>query len=265
MKFPRGLVDLPEFSGMSCEAKLLFMLILDRTGVSEINREKFTDKQGNLFVIYTLDEICTKLGCGFDKAVKTVKELEKSGLIKKRREGCGKPSKLFVTEWALSILKIRNGNTEKPKSELPEIRNQDFGKTEGNYNKENYNNLSYTNPSTSYEALTESIEDQIEYDCIIGDAEIVREIIYVMADVMSGMSPTVRIGGEIFPREVVVSRYRKLTAEHVQYVVSCIENAEIKIVNMKAYLVSALFNAPATMASADAADIAYYQYKKRNV
>ena len=255
---------MPEFSGMSVEAKLLFALILDRTGVSEMNSGRFTDKQGNLFVIYTLDEICGKLGCGPDKAVKTVRELEKYGLIKKRREGCGKPSKLFVTDSALSILKIIDGNTEKPKSELRKNRNQDFGKTEGNYNKESYNNISYNNSSTSYEELTERIEDQIEYDCIMGDGEIVKEIIYVMADVMTGLGPTVRVGGEIFPREVVVSRYRKLTAEHIQYVVNSIENAEIKIGNMKGYLVAALFNAPATMASADAADIAYYQYKKQN-
>lgn len=258
-------MELPEFSGMSVEAKLLFALILDRTGVSEMNGERFTDKQGNLFVIYTLDEICTKLGCSKPTAVKALKELQEGKMIEKKREGIGKASKIVVKKFALSLLKIepdsyKNFTPSSQKNEPVEVKNFDC-----NYNKENYNNFSYTNPSTAYEELTERIEDQIEYDCIVGDAEIVREIIYVMADVMTGMSPTVRISGETFPREVVVSRYKKLTAEHIQYVVNCIENAEIKIVNMKAYLVAALFNAPATMASADAADIAYYQYRKKNV
>lgn len=264
IKFPRGLVEMPEFSAVSVEAKLLFALILDRLGVSEKNSESFADKRGNIFVIYPLDEICGKLGCGPDKAVKTVRELEKYGLIKKRREGCGKPSRLFVTDSALSMLKIIDGNTEKTESELRKNRNQDFGKTEGSYNKENYNNISYNNSPTSYEELTERIEDQIEFDCIAGDEEIVREIICVMSDVMTGLSPTVKIGSEIFPREAVISRYNKLTAEHIQYVVNCIENAKTKIGNMKGYLVAALFNAPATMASADAADIAYYQHRKRS-
>lgn len=265
IKFPRGLLELPEFSGMSVEAKLLFALILDRTGVSEMNSGRFTDKQGNLFVIYTLDEICGKLGCARAKAVRVMKELQRFGMIKKYREGCGKPSKIVVEPAVLSMLgteleTYRNDTSASIKTELLKVPESNC-----NYNKENYNNISYNNSSTSYEALTERIEDQIEYDCIMGDAEIVREIIYVIADVMTGLSPTVKIGSEIFPREIVISRYKKLTAEHIQYVVNCIENAETKIVNMKGYLVAALFNAPATMASADAADIACYQHKKRNM
>ncbi|MBR4859586.1 MAG: replication initiator protein A [Clostridia bacterium] len=263
IKFPRGLLERPEFSGMSVEAKLLFALILDRTGVSEMNSGRFTDKQGNLFVIYTLDEICGKLGCSKPTAVKVLKELQEREMIEKKREGAGKASKIIVKKSALSVLKILPDSSKKfnpsgKENEPDEVKNSD-----PIYNKENYNNLSYTHSST-YEELTERIEDQIEYDCIMGDAEIVREIIYVIADVMTGLSPTVKIGSEAFPREVVISRYKKLTAEHIQYVVNCIENAETKIVNMKGYLVAALFNAPATMASADAADIAYYQYKKNN-
>ena len=263
IKFPRGLLERPEFSGMSVEAKLLFALILDRMGVSEKNAERFTDKQGEIFVIYPIEEICGKLGCSKPTAVKVLKELQEREMIEKKREGAGKASKIIVKKSALSVLKILPDSSKKfnpsgKENEPDEVKNSD-----PIYNKENYNNFSYTH-SPTYEELTERIEDQIEYDCIMGDGEIVKEIIYVMADVMTGLGPTVRVGGEIFPREVVVSRYRKLTAEHIQYVVNCIENAEIKIGNMKGYLVAALFNAPATMASADAADIAYYQYKKQN-
>ena len=185
-------------------------------------------------------------------------------MIEKKREGAGKASKIIVKKSALSVLKILPDSSKKFNPSGKETEPDEVKNSDSIYNKENYNNLSYTHSST-YEELTERIEDQIEYDCITGDAEIVREIIYVIADVMTGLSPTVKIGSEIFPREIVISRYKKLTAEHIQYVVNCIENAETKIVNMKGYLVAALFNAPATMASADAADIACYQHKKRNM
>ena len=36
IKLPRALIDDPNFSGLSAEAKLLFSLILDRMGVSQI-------------------------------------------------------------------------------------------------------------------------------------------------------------------------------------------------------------------------------------
>lgn len=61
IKLPRSLIDDPNFSGLSAEAKLLFSLILDRMGVSQINADRFTDKNGNLFVYYTIQEICIKL------------------------------------------------------------------------------------------------------------------------------------------------------------------------------------------------------------
>ena len=113
IKFPRGLLELPEFSGMSVEAKLLFALILDRTGVSEMNSGRFTDKQGNLFVIYTLDEICGKLGCSKPTAVKALKELQEREMIEKKREGAGKASKIIVKKSVLSVLKILPDSSKK--------------------------------------------------------------------------------------------------------------------------------------------------------
>ena len=105
IKLPRALVDDPNFSGLSAEAKLLFSLILDRMGVSQINADRFTDKNGNLFVYYTIQEICLKIGCSHGKAVRLVNELEYHGLIFKQRKGCGKPNKIIVLSSVLRILK----------------------------------------------------------------------------------------------------------------------------------------------------------------
>lgn len=264
LKFPRALIESSEFSGLSVEAKLLFAMILDRTGLSEINADRFTDSYGNIFVVFTINEICEKLGCARAKAVKVLKELQNSGLIEKYREGCGKPSKIIIAPSALSMLKIepdkyQNQTSESFKTELREVSESNFI-----YNKENYNNLSYTYPSIGYEGLIESIEEQIEYECIIGDAEIVREIILIMADVMSGTSPAVRIGGNDFPREVVISRFKKLSSEHIEYVINCLENTSTKIKNIKAYLTAALYNAPSTMASSVSAEFAYHHNSCKN-
>ena len=166
--------------------------------------------------------------------------------------------KIIVLPSVLRILKTVHKKSDNENSEVPENGNQKFSISEVIYNNNSYNNISYLHQSISYDELIESIEEQIEYDCINGDAEMVREIILIMADVMSGTTPTVRIGGSDFPREVVISRFKKLSSEHIEYVIGCIESSTTKIKNIKSYLISALYNAPSTMASSVSAEFAFY-------
>ena len=58
---------------------------------------------------------------------------------------------------------------------------------------------------------------------------------------------TVRIGGEDFPAEVVKSRLLKLNSTHIQYVFECIDKNTTKVRNIKSYLLTTLYNAPATI------------------
>ena len=58
---------------------------------------------------------------------------------------------------------------------------------------------------------------------------------------------TVRIGGEAYPCEMVRERFLKLNSSHLQYGIDCMQSTTVKIANVKAYLMTALFNAPATM------------------
>lgn len=259
LKFPRALFDSPLFSDLSLDAKVLFALILDRMGVSEINADRFTDSEGNIFVIYTINEICEKLGCSHEKAVRLLKDLQKSDLILKYRSGCGKPTKIILEPRVFTLLKIGSDNSENQNSDVPKNGIQNFRKSESNYNNKSYNNISYIYPSIDYDGLIGSIEDQIEADCINGDAEIVKEIVMIMADVMSDTSPTEKIGRSEFPRQVVVSRFRKITAEHIENIIYSIQNPKYEIKNIKSYIISALYNAPATMASGDAALYGYYE------
>ena len=259
LKFPRALFDSPLFSDLSLDAKVLFALILDRMGVSEINADRFTDSEGNIFVIYTINEICEKLGCARAKATRTLKELQNAGLIKKYREGCGKPSKIIASLSVFPMLKTERESYQNDTSESIKTELQNVSESNCNYNNKSYNNISYIYPSIDYDGLIESIEDQIEADCINGDAEIVKEIVMIMADVMSDTSPTEKIGKSEFPRQVVVSRFRKLTAEHIENIIYSIQNPKYEIKNIKSYIISALYNAPATMASGDAALYGYYE------
>ncbi len=130
IKLPRALIDDPNFSGLSAESKLLFSLILDRMGVSQMNADRFTDKNGNLFVYFTIQEICSKIGCSHGKAVRLINELEYHDLIFKQRKGCGKPNKIIVLPSVLGILKTVHKKSDNENSEVPENRIQQFSKSD---------------------------------------------------------------------------------------------------------------------------------------
>ena len=90
---------------LSAEAKLLYGLMLDRMQLSAING--WCDKNGEVFIFYTIAETSEKLGCGHDKATKLQRELEKHNLLRRKYQGKGKPAKLYV----LTVPKI---STEPP-------------------------------------------------------------------------------------------------------------------------------------------------------
>lgn len=261
-KFPRALIELPEFSSLSSDAKILFALILDRVDLSEKNAERFTDANGKIYVIYTVREICRKLGCSHTTAVKITDELEFFGLIRKHHTGQGKANRILLTPDVLSVLNFGTPDSNNLNSAIQENGIQEFQNLESIYTENNYTDISYTDSTINYDRAVEEIEEQIEADLIDKDADVVKEIVMIMADVMCGTSPSVKISGEDVPREVVVSHYKKLNSEHITFVIDNLEDSPKRIRNVKSYLTSALFNAPVTMASSVTAQ---YNYNVRNI
>ncbi len=99
-KMPKVLFT-DEYKDLSAEAKLLYGLMLDRMQLSAING--WCDKNGEVFIFYTIVETSEMLGCGHDKATRLQRELEKYNLLRRKYQGKGKPAKLYV----LDIPKIR--------------------------------------------------------------------------------------------------------------------------------------------------------------
>ena len=93
------------YKGLSAEAKLLYGLMLDRMQLSAING--WCDKNGEVFIFYTIAETSEVLGCGHDKATRLQRELVKHNLLCRKYQGKGKPAKLYV----LTVPKI---STEPP-------------------------------------------------------------------------------------------------------------------------------------------------------
>ena len=112
------------------------------------------------------------------------------------------------------------------------------------------------------EAYREIIKENIEYDLLVlrYGRERLDETLELMLEVILSKRPYIRIAGDDFPREIVKSRFLKINSGHLEYVFDCIDKNTTKVGNIKAYLLAALYNAPATMDSYYRAEVNHDLY-----
>jgi len=94
-QIPYWLIHGPQFRDLKPEAKLLFGLILDRVDLS--GRNGWKDKDGMVYSYFTLENVQEALSCSHDKAVKLLNALERKKLIRRVRQGLGKPNRIYLT------------------------------------------------------------------------------------------------------------------------------------------------------------------------
>ncbi len=93
----------------------------------------------------------------------------------------------------------------------------------------------------------ELIRENIEYDYFSeGEQEKVDELVEIMLDVVCSSQSTVRVHGEDLPHEVVKSRILKLNHEHIEYVLLSLKRNTSDVKNIRAFLITTLYNAPTT-------------------
>ena len=71
---PKILITDDQFADITTDAKLLYSLMLDRSSLSAKNG--WLDKEGKVYIFYTLEQIMTDMHCANQKATKLLKELE---------------------------------------------------------------------------------------------------------------------------------------------------------------------------------------------
>ncbi len=144
-----------------------------------------------------------------------------------------------------------NPRQEKPRQQTTDTLNTNKPSTDQSIFPSGENRTDGMDGTDDAKAYRKLIRKNIGYDDLTRKYgnERVDEALELILEVVTGRKPYVRIAGDDFPREVVKSRFLKINAEHLAYVFDCMDQNPAKVGNIKAYLLTALYNAPATLTS----------------
>ena len=355
-RLPRVFLTSEFYSGVPTEVKCLYTLMLDRVTLSM--RNGWREQDGRVFICFTLDDAKRLLHVGKNKAVRLFQQLEKLDLIRRRKQGQGKPARVFVRTFVENAPENANApapdRAEMPtpptvappratpkreiteavaeqtiteaafrevapmpepitatapkmiptpvrdvKRDAPPVAEQSATQTEtpeevrrgvvgllndcavgvrrlGDILAQRLTNGGGVPPA----AITESTGKPIIQSCLPdpiyeGDKwrnvnRIRREIqenvnlstlrtkdfndinqlcsyVDIMVDACCGQTPTVRINGSEYSRAMVRERMYELDATHLEYVLECMKTCAPKVRNIRAYILTALFNSYDTM------------------
>jgi hypothetical protein len=256
-RIPKALFQEPRFQSLSTDAKTLYGILLDRMSLSVKNG--WLDEQNRVFIIFTIEDVKRALCCADNKAIKLLRELEKFGLIERKRRGLGKPSLVYVKNFSAESSKESVKNRDNDDSCGSKIACQDPVKSRGIKKKENKTEMNNTNPILSDESekmknrelLEEYFSHSLEIDLLLrlypDDEDTLYQIVNLLVDTCATNRKLLRIAGDDKPAEVVCSRFMKLNADHIRFVLKCLAENSSPIRNMKQYLLASLYNAPTTM------------------
>lgn len=149
---------------------------------------------------------------------------------------------------------MENPHMENPHGENPaqlntnQVITNERNNSLRNYQSINLDGMDGMDMRAQYEEI---IRDNLELEILSQDKSFdvdrVNEMVEIMLDAICSTRPTIRINGEDMPQEVVKSRFLKLNSSHIEYVLHAMRECPSDIRNIRAYMLTTLYNASLTM------------------
>ena len=256
-------------------------------------KKKFRDD----YLQRSYDQMADTFGLSKKQATEAVKTLEKMGIIKRifktiQVRGQILNNVLFIELVPKRLYEVTfpeeiEENTFSPPKEIPlsvegergilEKREGTTSKVTGlslkgetNTKNTNKDYLSInqgevdTDQMDMIETYTQIVKENIDYEILKADMkyqyELLDELVEIIVDVVAVHRKSIRIGGADYPYELVKGKFLKLDSGHIRYVLDSMEKTTTHIANIKAYLLTALYNAPNTISNYYSAEVNYYEY-----
>ena len=211
-------------------------------------------------------------------------ENHNSGMMKTTIQECAESQFKNDENHNSGIVKITTLECPKSQSNNTDINNTDFSENEYNDTESSETDFNETdnilsNPShlsvrktagmidmvEEMEAYRKIIRENISYECFedsrYRQQEEVDELVELMVEVMvMPDNSTVRIGGVDKPVVIVKNRFMKVEHGHIEYVVGCLEKNTSKVGNIRAYLLTTLYNSTMTIENYYRAEVNHDMY-----
>ena len=213
-----------------------------------------------------LSAICKE---GPDAILSALRELETHGYLVRHRQRDAKGRMSNTVFEIYEQPQPVSPHMENPHMENPDVDNPDMDNPHGDNPAQLNTDQVITNEQSTFlnkyqsihldgmdrmderEQYRELIRDNLEIDFLAQngryDIDRVNEIVEIMLDAVCSTSPTIRINGEDMPQPVVKSRFLKLDSGHIEYVLQSMADCPSDIRNIRAYLLTALYNASLTI------------------
>lgn len=244
---------------------------------------------------YTLAGLATLAADGVGSVRSGINELEKYGYLQRRRNR-DQNGRLTNSEYLVFESPEENPDYEStenkgkspicknptlvnPTLENPMLENpMSENRTQLNTNKLNTKALNTQSYQSRVSKLADTsdeidlidnyralIQDNISYDILKeqyrnSEADMLDEIVEIMAECVCTRKKTIRIGGEEKPREIVKNRFLKINSSHIEYILDCLKENSSNVRNIKSYLLTTIYNAPTTIGNYYAAKVNHDLY-----
>ena len=111
------------------------------------------------------------------------------------------------------------------------------------------------------EDYVEQIRENINYDWMLQeqphDLDEIDGYVELMAETCASRREYLHVNGVDTPMALVKKRFLGLDGEHIRYVMDSLRHCTTRVVNIRAYTLAALYNAPTTINQFYSAQVSY--------
>ncbi len=240
---PQELFENPLYRyNLNSDSKMLYAFILDRLSLSQKNH--WIDKNNNIYLIFTRQEVENKLALSEKTVIKAFKQLNKVKLISEKRQGLGKPNLIYVgkiqheaiTEQEnLQLQNCKNYSSVDGKSTIQEL--EILQGINPNNIKPNIINTNSINPKSNEELILNAIKEKCNLNDFTNEEKVILE------DVIDSLyfKENLKVGNVVINRFKILEKLQLIEKENLIQLLDILKNIP-NIQNAKNYLMICLYN-----------------------
>ena len=116
---PKRLYDNPLYKEVTNGAKMMYAILRDRQDLSIANQ--WVDEQGFIFFYFDVDKLSDYMNVTRPTITKYKKELVKHGLLFQKRQGQGKPNKMYILKAESVAVTLKENNLTSRSKEILQL------------------------------------------------------------------------------------------------------------------------------------------------